>query len=68
MTNKLLDEYVEKHEKIAREEGKLEGTNEERNKWITVLIENNVPYEEIARYAGLSIEEIKKAVSCQQLI
>ena len=50
MTNRLLEEYVEKHEKIAREE--------EKERWINVLIENDVADEDISRSSGLSIDEI----------
>ena len=42
--------YVEKHEKIAREE--------EKERWINVLIENDVADEDISRSSGLSIDEI----------
>ena len=50
LANKLLKRYVEKHEKIAREE--------EKERWINVLIENDVADEDISRSSGLSIEEI----------
>lgn len=50
LTNKLLKRYVEKHEKIAREE--------EKERWINVLIENDVADEDISRSSGLSIDEI----------
>ena len=54
MANKLLKRYVEKHEKIAREE--------EKERWINVLIENDVKNdvtdEDISRSSGLSIDEI----------
>ena len=43
---------VEKHEKIAREE--------EKERWINVLIENDVTDEDISRISGLPIDEIRK--------
>ena len=52
LTNKLLKRYVEKHEKIAREE--------EKERWINVLIENDVTDEDISRISGLPIDEIRK--------
>jgi len=52
LTNKLLKRYVEKHEKIAREE--------EKERWINVLIENDVADEDISRSSGLPIDEIRK--------
>ena len=52
LANKLLKRYVEKHEKIAREE--------EKERWINVLIENDVADEDISRSSGLSIDEIQK--------
>ena len=45
-----MKRYVEKHEKIAREE--------EKERWINVLIENDVADEDISRSSGLSIDEI----------
>lgn len=64
MTNKLLERYVEEHEKIARAEGELigelNGINKERNRWINVLIEDNISEEDISRYSGLPIDEIRK--------
>ena len=50
LANKLLKRYVEKHEKIVREK--------EKERWINVLIENDVSEEDISRSSGLSIEEI----------
>lgn len=52
MTNKLLHDYVEKHEKIAREE--------ENERWINLLIEDDISVEDISRYSGLSVDEILK--------
>lgn len=52
LTNKLLDRYVEKHEKIARAE--------EKERWINLMIEDDVSDEVISRYSGLSIDEIVK--------
>ena len=59
LTNKLLKRYVEKHEKIARK-GELKGAKAERDKWINVLIEDNISEEDISRYSGLPIDEIIK--------
>ena len=47
-----MKRYVEKHEKIAREE--------EKERWINVLIENDVTDEDISRISGLPIDEIRK--------
>ena len=52
LTNKLLKRYVEKHEKIVREK--------EKERWINVLIENDVTDEDISRISGLPIDEIRK--------
>ena len=60
LTNKLLKRYVEKHEKIARAEGELKGAKAENDKWITVLIEDNISEEDISRYSGLPIDKIRK--------
>ena len=63
MTNKLIEEYLEEQKKIARDE--------ERNRWIAVLIENDFSDELISDYSGLSIDEIrkyKKEINCQQSI
>ena len=63
MTNKLIEEYLEEQKKIARDE--------ERNRWIAFLIENDFSDELISDYSGLSIYEIrkyKKEINCQQSI
>lgn len=67
MTNKFLDEYVEKHEKIARTEGQFRGevkgeiigVNKERYRIVNVMLENNLSYEDISRYTGVSLYELQ---------
>ena len=60
MTNRLIEEYVEEEKKIARSEGRFEGENEERNRWINVLIEKDVSDEFISSCCDLSVDEIAK--------
>ena len=64
MVCRLIEEYVEEEKKIARSEGRsvgrFEGENEERNRWINVLIEKDVSDEFISSCCDLSVDEIAK--------
>ncbi len=71
MTNRLLDEYMEQYENIARAEGEMKGemkgevkgeikgVNKERYRIVNVMLENNLSYDDISLYTGLSADELK---------
>ena len=46
--------------KLLELKGELKGAKAERDKWINVLIEDNISEEDISRYSGLPIDEIIK--------
>ena len=56
MTNRLLDEYVEQYENIARAEGEMKGevkgeikgVNKERYRIVNVMLENKLSYDDIS--------------------
>ena len=56
------DEYIEKGMKATEQEVWDTATKTSDRKWISKLIENNIPFETIQKASGLSAEEIQKII------
>ena len=49
-----------RYEKMYLEQGRNEGINQTQEETVRRMLKNNLPIEDIVKYTGLSLEQVKK--------